>query len=275
MKTWAWGAASALAAGPLALGLAACGNGQGGSTGGTGGTTSSAGGGCGATVFSAMAECQDCVAAECCAELSACTTGTPCAALLDCLTANKCSAGDATCITTCEDQNNAGVTPAQALEGCYSTRCSMETVCQTGAICQSGLMVPNVQCGMCLGASCCSEWTACAADATCSGCATSQGMSSGCADDSLYTAASMCELNTCSQDCTQICDTGLSTNDPPCDLCLTANCCAAFEQCIGDSTCDVCLLSSSPPAGCSADMAFTMATTCQSSSCATQCMTGG
>jgi hypothetical protein len=273
MKTWAAAVASA-----LVLGFAACGNNEsGGSGGGAAGTTTGPGGGpgCGATVFSPLVECQACVQANCCTELEACDTGTPCAHLLDCLTANKCSAGDAACVTSCEDQNNAGVTAAQALESCYDTSCSTQTACRTGAICQSGLDVANVECGMCLGSSCCSEWTTCAADATCSGCATSQGMASGCQEDSLYNAATTCERDKCSSTCTQICDTGLSTNNPACDTCLGLSCCQEFQECIGDSTCDTCLLSSSPAPSCSDDTAFSMATMCQSGSCATQCASGG
>jgi hypothetical protein len=269
MRTWAWGAAAAWA---LAVGIAACESTDTSASPGAGGDSL-----CGATVFSPMVECQACVEASCCAALEACNTGTSCAALLLCLATKNCSAGDTACITACEDKaSDAGVQAAQALESCYDTNCSMQTVCQTGAICQSGFEVPNAQCGMCLGSSCCAQWTACGADATCSGCANSQGMNPGCQEPgSLYVSAVKCEHCMCSADCTQVCDTGLTTNNPPCDLCLDESCCGLLDACINDSTCDMCLLSSSPPSSCSDDMAFSMATACQSAHCATQCMSGG
>jgi hypothetical protein len=286
MKTWAWGAVAASA---LAAALAACG-GKGGNTGGasssssshtgtgTGGSASTGTGGspgCGATVFSDRPQCQACVQASCCNQLAACTTGTPCAALLDCLTSKMCASGDTTCITGCEDANSAGVSDAQALEACYNTNCSTLMVCQTGAICQSGLMVPNVPCGMCLGGACCTEWTACGADATCRGCATSSGTDPGCDTNNTYASAIACEKSKCMGECTQICDTGLTTNNPSCDTCLGSNCCSEFDACIMDDTCDTCLLSSSPPEGCSVDNLFQAVTMCQSTSCTTQCSSGG
>jgi hypothetical protein len=282
MKTWSLGAA---AASVLLVGLAACKGGTSGTTGGasttatggTGGATGTGGNapGCGTTQYSTSPQCESCMESNCCSELLSCTGGTPCDGLLKCLVANNCTAGDPTCITTCENANSAGVPFVMALNNCFDNSCSMQSICQTGAICQSGLKVQNVQCGMCLGTSCCAEWTACGADMVCSACATSQGANSGCSHYALYTAATTCESSNCAQDCTAICNSGLTTNNPACDLCLTANCCGAFEACIDDSTCDTCLLSSGQGPTCQTDATYVTADTCQSTNCASECTSGG
>ena len=284
MKTWAWGAAAASLS---MMGIAACkGGSTTGTTAGTGGATTSVtsssstatGGnapGCGTTQYSSKPQCQACIEAGCCSELLACTAGTSCDALLKCLVANSCSANDPTCTTSCETQNSAGVPFVMALQNCFDNACAGAMVCQTGAICQSGLQVQNVECGMCLGNSCCPQWTACGADATCAGCATSQGSNTGCDTNTLYMAATGCEAADCSSDCTAICDTGLTTNNPQCDTCLGSNCCSAFEACVNDSNCDECLLASPPPEECTVDNTFIAVTTCQSMNCATECTSGG
>jgi hypothetical protein len=45
---------------------------------------------------------------------------------------------------------------------------------------------------------------------------------------------------------TTICDTGLSTQDPDCDMCLGTNCCTQFNTCLNDVACSTCLQNPTP-----------------------------
>jgi hypothetical protein len=149
--------------------------------------------GCGSFQINGDPMCESCADASCCGELQACDVGTPCAGLLGCL--STCKPGDAACGTKCEEQVQAGLQAAQALEKCYQTSCAQNAACAPATqICTTGASSGNVLCDVCLGADCCAQITACLADMTCLSCL--QGsMSPACSQNVLLSQLTMCAQN--------------------------------------------------------------------------------
>jgi MYXO-CTERM domain-containing protein len=66
---------------------------------------------------------------------------------------------------------------------------------------------------------------------------------------------------------------GVTTDDPTCDDCINASCCAQATACVQDASCITCLSSATPPASCNSDQAAIDLATCMTNSCGTPCGT--
>jgi hypothetical protein len=84
----------------------------------------------------------------------------------------------------------------------------------------------------------------------------------------LVGCAKSCDGTSCSNG---ICTTGLTSNKPACDTCLTTNCCTEFDGCVADAACKACLLNPAG-AGCDMNVMAKAAATCESTKCKTECM---
>ncbi len=147
-------------------------------SGGAGGTTTtttttSTGGGGGTSPCEGLvdfgmgetAECQDCVAEQCCKEYLACGPGESCDALMACATP----------------------------EGACGQDCLYP-------ICDSGFAYPfHYNCATCMGNNCCNPLTECAADTVCTDCIASGGAT--CAYSALYDLVTECQATNCTDEC--------------------------------------------------------------------------
>jgi len=113
-----------------------------------------------------------------------------------------------------------------------------------------GLSIPDPTCQACLEASCCTELKNCDDEAECTGLITCQ---QGCAEGDqacidaciaaapvgapLLDALDACLAGPCGADCGAgnggICDSGLTFQDPACDMCLGTSCCDEWNACTG------------------------------------------
>jgi hypothetical protein len=208
--------------------------------------------------------------AQCCAQLKACDSGTACGTLAGCIAA--CKQGDSTCVNGCETADSSGVNDLQALVTCFDTNCKTTPACGT-AVCDSGIVVADPGCGACLTTSCCDSWKQCAQDMTCAMCLTTTPTPASCSASSLYTAANMCQGQSCAMQCAAtICDSGLGTASPACNYCLGQSCCFQADACKGDTTCLDCLtMSNGAGPGCATSSTYQALDGCWKSNCKTAC----
>jgi len=229
------------------------------------------GGVCGNLTFDDRPDCETCVEDNCCAELQDCDPAgtTDCGKLVVCL--NACADGDSACQDAClaADTTMAGLTSLQGLFSCYDTSCKTDPACEY-PICDSMLLLADQDCAMCLGTSCCNDIKGCVADMGCADCLTTAppdaGMpcgTAGSASDTLWQTEQTCETTSCAPVCTfDICGSGLGYNSSGCNYCLTQDCCASFDPCVADTTCNACLQNPTG-AGCSTNALFTAFVSCR------------
>ena len=114
--------------------------------------------------------------------------------------------------------------------------------------CQSHLNT-NSACGMCLEHSCCSQVTACFAEASCAQC-TKGG---ACSDDVPTSDLNGCIASSCAAECSapnavgggttggavpgSTCSLGIPFSQPACSQCVSQSCCSEDNACAGDSDC--------------------------------------
>jgi len=141
------------------------------------------------------------------------------------------------------------------------------------AIGPNGVSTMDPTCDGCLGDMCCDQFTACLNDPNCSQCFSPTPPAS-CDTDTLFAAANDCFDNDCGPACggggTEICDTGLSTQDPPCDMCLGDMCCSQFDACLADPDCSLCFSPNAPPE-CDTDPLLAAANACYVDQCGPAC----
>jgi hypothetical protein len=150
----------------------------------------------------------------------------------------------------------------------------------TGGFC-GGFSVQDPSCDQCLQDECCAEVAACdigtpcydlltceasCADAACIAACDAAFASGAAAASSL----SQCFFTTCGFNCTLtgICSTGTTTQNPLCDTCLAAACCAELTACL-DPDPQACIDCFGDPAVCDPD--GTAAVECISSQCDVTC----
>ena len=113
--------------------------------------------------------------------------------------------------------------------------------------CQSHLNT-NSACGMCLEQSCCSQVTACFAEATCAQCT----RGGACSDDAPTSDLNRCIANSCATECGSTgavgganggpasgstCSLGITFSQPACNQCVSQSCCNEDNACAEDSDC--------------------------------------
>ncbi len=142
-------------------------------------------------------------------------------------------------------------------------------------------------CDACINSACLDTCTVCENDIgppSCVDCVM-QAATSGCAYNDVYQGFRTCVEKACLAPCTGtgggggaggaggsgqgICDTGLTTNDPPCDICLGDKCCPELNTCINEQLCMNCITGQTTT-GCDTDSA-TVATTACLNNCVSEC----
>jgi hypothetical protein len=128
------------------------GTGSGGSEAGTSACAVDAGGG----------QCAQCLSASCCTPIAACEANTSCANLVSC--EDGCNSA-AACVSACQTQYPAGISPLQAITDCETLRCPICAQSGVGDPCSPGY-------GPCVaGLTCNGLWCtrACARSSDCAG----------------------------------------------------------------------------------------------------------
>jgi hypothetical protein len=208
MKTWSWFFASCGV-------LAACGghvvlDPMSGAGTGTGGSTSTSATSTGATCPSYSSpgccpgdgDCCDCVSGTVCAGGPFDPVTPPEAAFDDCVC--QASVCGAQCAAACAgsgiDQGCPACAAQAAMEACAAQFAQCPAACSAFPICGSGLTYMNPQCGDCLGAACCAEFSACDVDETCVGCFYGD-MAAGCDVNATFMAGEACLMQMCASEC--------------------------------------------------------------------------
>ena len=158
--------------------------------------------------------------------------------------------------------------------------------CATSA--ESGACQSQTQ--ACVGDQACYNLNTCIGNCTTQACVTACETTAGATATSQLNALDACICNTaCTSECASSCTSssssssassssggtscGVTTMNPTCDACLNAQCCSEAEACVGDVTCNACLVAT-PAASCASDALLTALNNCVNGTCNAQCNGG-